>query len=52
MSNITLFSGGEKALIAISCLFAILKVRPVPMCILDEVEAALIWLMLKDLQNS
>lgn len=41
MSNITLFSGGEKALIAISCLFAILKVRPVPMCILDEVEAAL-----------
>jgi hypothetical protein len=41
VSNITLFSGGEKALIAISCLFAILKVRPVPMCILDEVEAAL-----------
>ncbi|MFR2446118.1 MAG: AAA family ATPase, partial [Thomasclavelia spiroformis] len=41
VQNITLFSGGEKALIAISCLFAILKVRPVPMCILDEVEAAL-----------
>ena len=41
IQNITLFSGGEKALIAISCLFAILKVRPVPMCILDEVEAAL-----------
>lgn len=41
VSNITLFSGGEKALIAIACLFAILKVRPVPMCILDEVEAAL-----------
>lgn len=41
VQNITLFSGGEKALIAISCLFAILRVRPVPMCILDEVEAAL-----------
>ncbi|MCD7894241.1 MAG: chromosome segregation protein SMC [Erysipelotrichaceae bacterium] len=41
VQNITLFSGGEKALIAISCLFAILRVRPLPMCILDEVEAAL-----------
>ena len=41
VQNITLFSGGEKALIAISCLFAILRVRPIPMCILDEVEAAL-----------
>lgn len=41
VQNISLFSGGEKALIAISCLFAILRVQPVPMCILDEVEAAL-----------
>ncbi len=41
VQNITLFSGGEKALIAISCLFAILRVRPLPLCILDEVEAAL-----------
>lgn len=35
------FSGGENALIALSCLFAIMSVRPVPLCILDEVEAAL-----------
>lgn len=35
------FSGGENALIALSCLFAIICVRPVPLCILDEVEAAL-----------
>lgn len=41
VQNISLFSGGEKALIALSCLFSILKVRPVPMCILDEVEAPL-----------
>lgn len=41
IQNLNLFSGGEKALIALSVLFAILKVRPVPLCILDEVEAAL-----------
>lgn len=41
VQNISLFSGGEKALIALSGLFAILRARPVPMCILDEVEAAL-----------
>lgn len=35
------FSGGENALIALSCLFAIITVRTVPLCILDEVEAAL-----------
>ena len=41
VQNIRLFSGGEKALIAISVLFAILKARLVPLCIFDEVEAAL-----------
>ncbi|MEA4162885.1 AAA family ATPase [Mycoplasma sp. 4404] len=41
VKNLKLFSGGEKALIAISLLFAILRARPLPLCILDEVEAAL-----------
>ncbi len=41
VQNIRLFSGGEKSLIAISVLFSILKVRHVPLCIFDEIEAAL-----------
>lgn len=41
VKNISTFSGGEKALIAISVLFAILKTRTMPLCIFDEVEAAL-----------
>ena len=41
LTTIGLLSGGEKTFTAISLLFAILKSRPVPFCILDEVEAAL-----------
>ena len=41
VANIRLFSGGEKSLIAICVLFAILKARTIPLCIFDEVEAAL-----------
>ena len=41
IKNIQTFSGGEKALIAISVLFSILRARTMPLCIFDEVEAAL-----------
>ena len=41
MKNLSLLSGGEKALTAISILFAILLAKPTPFCILDEIEAPL-----------
>ena len=41
VSNISLLSGGEKAFVAIALYFAIMRVRPTPFCIMDEIESAL-----------
>lgn len=41
IKNLSLLSGGEQAFVAITIYFAILRVKPAPFCILDEIEAAL-----------
>ena len=41
IKNLASLSGGEQALVAVAIYFAILKVRPSPFCVLDEIEAAL-----------
>lgn len=51
LNNLRLFSGGEKSLIAISVLFAIIEAKAIPLCVFDEIEAALDAVNVEKLAN-